>query len=94
MSALPPKADIRSGPRYTQRSTSGSLAIFAAVRRDLNAPCRAYEVYGSTFLTSACGEVGAGGAGADLVCYPASIGVPISNLRPRCKPGAALFMPY
>src|SRR5262245_37848128 len=34
MSALPPKADIRTGPRYyLRRTSSGSLAIFAAIRR-------------------------------------------------------------
>jgi hypothetical protein len=33
MSALPPIADIRTSPRYAQRSSSGSLAKFAAIRR-------------------------------------------------------------
>ena len=33
MSALPPKADIRNGPRYARRNNSGSLAIFTAIRR-------------------------------------------------------------
>ena len=34
MSALPPKADIGTGPRYQlRRDNSGSLAIFAAIRR-------------------------------------------------------------
>src|SRR5262249_3743495 len=33
MSALPPKADIRIGSDYVRRSNSGSLAIFAAIRR-------------------------------------------------------------
>jgi hypothetical protein len=33
MSALPPIADIRTSPRYAQRSSSGSLAMFAAIRR-------------------------------------------------------------
>ena len=31
MSALPPIAD--TGPRYVRRNSSGSLAIFAAIRR-------------------------------------------------------------
>jgi len=33
MSALPPKADIRNYPFHACRSSSGSLAIFAAIRR-------------------------------------------------------------
>jgi hypothetical protein len=34
MSALPPKADIGTGPAYyLRRTNSGSLAIFAAIRR-------------------------------------------------------------
>src|SRR5262249_39744474 len=33
MSALPPKADIRTWPSYVWHSSSGSLATFAAIRR-------------------------------------------------------------
>ena len=33
MSALPPKADIRIASDYVRRTSSGSLAIFAAIRR-------------------------------------------------------------
>src|SRR6516164_6767439 len=33
MSALPPKADIRIASDYVRRRSSGSLAIFAAIRR-------------------------------------------------------------
>ena len=34
MSALPPKADIGTGPRYyLRRTSSGSLPIFAAIHR-------------------------------------------------------------
>jgi hypothetical protein len=33
MSALPPIADIGTGPYQLRRSNSGSLAIFAAIRR-------------------------------------------------------------
>jgi hypothetical protein len=34
MSALPPKADIVTCPRnYLRRTSSGTLAIFAAIRR-------------------------------------------------------------
>ena len=33
MSALPPKADIGAGSNHLRRSSSGSLAIFAAIRR-------------------------------------------------------------
>jgi hypothetical protein len=36
MSALPPKADIRIGSDYVRRSSSGSLTIFAAMRRALS----------------------------------------------------------
>jgi hypothetical protein len=36
MSALPPKADIRTGLRYAPRKSSGSFAIFAAIRRALS----------------------------------------------------------
>jgi hypothetical protein len=36
MSALPPKADIGTGPRYQlRRDNSANLAIFAAIRRAL-----------------------------------------------------------
>ena len=33
ISALPPKADIRNGSDRVRRSSSGSLALFAAIRR-------------------------------------------------------------
>ena len=33
MSALPPKADIGTWPSQVQRNSSGSLAMFAAIRR-------------------------------------------------------------
>ena len=33
VSAEPPKADITTGSRYAQRSSSGSFATFAAIRR-------------------------------------------------------------
>jgi hypothetical protein len=49
MSALPPKADIGTGPRmpaYYLRRSSGSLAMFAAIRRASSLPmaCKAAGV--------------------------------------------------
>jgi hypothetical protein len=35
ISALPPKADIRNGSDRVRRSSSGSLAMFAAIRHSL-----------------------------------------------------------
>jgi hypothetical protein len=33
MSALPPKADIKTDLHYVRRNNSGSLAVFTAIRR-------------------------------------------------------------
>jgi hypothetical protein len=37
MSALPPKADIGTGPHQLRRRNSGSLEMFAAIRRAVRA---------------------------------------------------------
>jgi len=52
MSALPPKADIGTGPRITcDAANSGNLAIFAAIRR-----ASAFTPYASSTITTPFGR--------------------------------------